>query len=438
MSAFPSSTPAPRLAPEPSGPRLVPPSPQPPRRRWPTLLIVGLIGAAGLVFRLREQPGNTPLRVPTTKAFRGLLLNTVRLTGNVTATRFANIFAPSIQAPDSGRGMVLIYLPPSGSMVKEGQVVVEIDSQSVRDHLDDVQADVDQSAMDLLKLQARQGEEREVVRQRVRVARGRLEQAQQDIRATATRNRIDQEKLRLAVEEAQATYDEADRQIAMTADRQRAATRIQEITQEWQVRHRNRHKHDLEQFILTAPMAGQVVMKPIYRAGDRSMVQVGDLVSPAQPIMRIADLSSMELESSMNQAESELVRVGQRATIRFDAYPELTLPGKVEAIGTMASSGRRVNYYIRRVSVRISIEGSDPRMISDSTASADVVTGERNNSVIVPRQAVVEADGKSVVYVKQNGGFSPREVEVGRCNNTEVAIVSGLLAGEEIALQPPY
>jgi multidrug efflux pump subunit AcrA (membrane-fusion protein) len=57
--------------------------------------------------------------------------------------------------------------------------------------------------------------------------------------------------------------------------------------------------------------------------------------------------------------------------------------------------------------------------------------------VIVPRQAVVEADGKSVVYVKQNGGFSPREVEVGRCNNTEVAIVSGLLAGEEIALQPP-
>lgn len=403
------------------------------------MLLLGMLGAAGVVLRLREQPRPAAtLQVPTARAFRGMLLNTVRLTGNVTATHFANIFAPSIQAPDAGRGMVLIYLPPSGSMVKQGQVVVEIDSQSVRDHLDDVQANVEQSEMDLRKLRARQDEETEVVRQRVRVARGRLEQAQQDIRAMAARTRIDQEKLKLAVEEAQATYEEAERQIAMTAERQQAAIRIQELTQEWQVRHRNRHKHDLDQFTITAPMAGQVVMKPIYRAGDRSMVQVGDLVSPAQPIMRIADLSTMELESSVNQAESELIRIGQRATIHFEAYPELTLPGKVEAIGTMATGGRRVNYYVRRVSVRISIEGSDPRMITDSTASADVVIGEQDDSVIVPRQAVVEADGKSVVYVKQDGGFSPREVEVGRSNNTEVAILSGLQPGEQIALQPPY
>jgi RND family efflux transporter MFP subunit len=179
-------------------------------------------------------------------------------------------------------------------------------------------------------------------------------------------------------------------------------------------------------------------MKPIWRAGDRSMIQIGDMVSPAQPVMRIADLSSMELESSMNQAECELVRVGQRATVRFDAFPDLAVPGRIEAIGTMAKSGRRVNYWVRRVAVRISIEGSDPRMISDSTASADVVIGEQGDSVIVPRQAVVEAEGKSVVYVRQDGGFTLREVEIGRSNNTEVAIRSGLQAGEEIALQPPY
>jgi multidrug efflux pump subunit AcrA (membrane-fusion protein) len=77
-------------------------------------------------------------------------------------------------------------------------------------------------------------------------------------------------------------------------------------------------------------------------------------------------------------------------------------------------------------------------MISDSSASADVVIGEQDDSVIVPRQAVVETDGRSVVYVKQDGGFSPREVEIGKSNNTEVAIRTGLQAGEEIALQPPY
>ena len=66
------------------------------------------------------------------------------------------------------------------------------------------------------------------------------------------------------------------------------------------------------------------------------------------------------------------------------------------------------------------------------------MVGEQDNSVIVPRQAVVEADGKSVVYVKQDGAFSPREVELGRYSNTEVAVISGLQPGEEVALQPPY
>jgi HlyD family secretion protein len=439
MSALASSAAAPQTAPDQSGPRPVAPSPKASRKWWPLLLLLAVIAAAGLVLRLRERPKPAAtVLVRTTRAFRGLLLRTVRLTGSVTATRFANVFAPSIQAPDAGRGLVLIYLPPSGSMVKQGQVVVEIDSLSVRDHLENVEAQVDQSEMDRRKLQARQDEETEVVRQRVRTARGRLDRARQDIRAAATRSRIDQELLRLAVEEAQATYDEAERQVAMTAERQEAAMRIQEIDQDGQVRHRNRHRHDLEQFTMTAPMAGQVVMKPIYRGGDRSTVQLGDMVSPAQPIMRIADLSSMEMESSMNQAESELIRIGQRATVRFDAYPDLKLPGMVKAIGTMAAGGRRVNYYVRRVAVRIAVEGRDPRMISDSTASADVVIGEQDDSVIVPRQAVVEADGRSVVYVKQDGGFSPREVEIGRCNNTEVAILSGLQAGEEIALQPPY
>jgi HlyD family secretion protein len=439
MSALASHAPAQQTAPEHPGPTPLAHPPNPSSKRWPLLLLIAMVAAAGLVLRFREHPRPAAtVLVRTTKAVRGLLLSTVRLTGNVTATNFVNIFAPSVQAPDAGRGMVLIYLPPSGSMIKQGQLLVEIDSQSVRDHLEDVQTQVDQSEMDLRKLQARQDEETEVIRQRVREARGRLEQARQDIRALATRSRIDQEILKLAVEEAQATYEEAERQVAMTAERQQAATNIQQLNQDWQVRHLNRHKHDLEQFTMTAPMAGQVIMKPIWRGGDRGTVQLGDMVSPAQPIMRIADLSTMELESSMNQAECELIRIGQRATVRFDAYPDLVLPGKVKAIGTLAAGGRRVNYFIRRVSVRISIDGTDPRMISDSSASADVVIGEQDDSVIVPRQAVVETDGRSVVYVKQDGGFSPREVEIGKSNNTEIAILSGLQAGEEIAIQPPY
>jgi len=427
--------------PEVSGPRLAPAAPEGSRTKWVAGILVVILAAAGawaLVERARLKPAFTA-GVRTTRALRGNLINTVRLTGDVEPHRYVNIFAPMVQAPDSGRGMVLLYLPPSGGMVKKSDVIVKIDSQAVVDHLEDVQAQVDQGQMDLRKLKAVQDAESEVVRQRVRDARGKLLRAQQDIRAAATRNRIDQELLKLAVEEAEATYREAERQIAMTVDRQVAALNIQQLKQDYQVRHLRRHQHDLGAFVIKTTVDGQAVMKPIYRAGQRGQVQIGDQVSPGQAIMRVADLSIMELEASMNQAECELVRIGQKCKVRFDSYPDLTLDGTVQAIGTMASSGRRMNYYIRRIPVRISIDGSDPRVMPDSTASADVVVAEEDNSVIVPRQAVVEADGKSVVYVKQDDGiFAPRAVELGHGSNTEVAVRSGLEAGQEIALQPPY
>lgn len=100
---------------------------------------------------------------------------------------------------------------------------------------------------------------------------------------------------------------------------------------------------------------------------------------------------------------------------------------------------RRANYFIRRLPVRISLEGSDPLLLPDLTVSADVVTSEEDSGVIVPREAVVETAGKAIVYVRQeDGGFTQREVGIGSHSNTAVTVVSGLLPGEEVSLQPPY
>ena len=55
----------------------------------------------------------------------------------------------------------------------------------------------------------------------------------------------------------------------------------------------------------------------------------------------------------------------------------------------------------------------------------------------MPREAVVESDGKMVVYVKHEGGFSPQEVEISGVTNTQVAVARGLREGDEIALRMP-
>src|SRR5262249_8198086 len=156
----------------------------------------------------------------------------------------------------------------------------------------------------------------------------------------------------------------------------------QSLNQKYQEHHRGRHRHDYESFTMRAGIPGMVVMKPIYRNGEQGQVQMGDQIAPGQLFMRVVDLSAMELQGNINQAESELVRIGQPATIHFEAYPDLNLKGHVTAVGTLAGGGRRLNFYIRRIPVRITIEGTDPRVIPDSSASADIVVSENPETVI--------------------------------------------------------
>jgi Cu(I)/Ag(I) efflux system membrane fusion protein len=165
-------------------------------------------------------------------------------------------------------------------------------------------------------------------------------------------------------------------------------------------------------------------------------IQVGDRLSPGQPFMRVVDPASMQLDATMSQVESELVRLGQRATVRFDAFPDIVVKGRVQAVGALALGGRRVNFNVRNVAVRVAIETVDPRVIPDLSASADIATAPPADGLIVPREALSESGSKTIVYVKQGAAFVPREVEIAGTTNTQAAIVSGIQEGEEIALQP--
>jgi len=144
----------------------------------------------------------------------------------------------------------------------------------------------------------------------------------------------------------------------------------------------------------------------------------------------------MAVEATMSQTDSENIRQGQKARVHFDAYPDLILDGHVEAVGMLASSGRRTNFYVRRIPVRIAIDGRDSRVIPDLTAAADVILAEEDDQLLIPRDAVTESNGKPVVFVKQGEILTPREVEIGAVSHTQASIVSGLQAGEEIAVQP--
>ena len=413
------------------------------RPRWPIYaflcaLLLGVL-AAGAAWHLRRglQPeAAAALRIPTVRVVRGVIAPSRRVAGSISAGRFANIAAPVLQAPDQGRGLTLTFLAQSGTRVKKGETIAQIDTQDIRDHLDDVEANVAQAQLDIKRRKAQLVAQMANLKQRLRVARATLDKARQDARSIPAQNVITQEILRLAVSEYQEAYTEAARQMPLTEERQLADLKLYELSYEYQLRHRDRHRRDALRCTIEAPMDGMVVMQATYRGGEMNQIKVGDRLAPGQPFMRVVDPNSMQLDAMMSQAESELVRLGQRATVRFDAFPDIVLKGRVQAVGALAVGGRRLNYYVRGVPVRVKIETPDARVIPDLSASADVVTAQPASGLIVPREALSDSDGKTVVYVKQGDTFLVREVLIATATNTQ-AVVSGVEEGQEVALQTP-
>src|SRR5262245_14806448 len=80
------------------------------RTQWPLYVLLALVVLAAAWF-FRPQPAKTVApSVTTIRAARGVIQNTRRLAGSITARRFVNIGAPVLQGPDTGRGLTLIFL----------------------------------------------------------------------------------------------------------------------------------------------------------------------------------------------------------------------------------------------------------------------------------------------------------------------------------------
>ena len=76
-------------------------------------------------------------------------------------------------------------------------------------------------------------------------------------------------------------------------------------------------------------------------------------------------------------------------------------------------------------------------MIPDLSAFGNVVLFRKEDALIVPAEAIRTAGGEPVVYVGSGAQFSRRKVQLGAHNNTQVEILAGVAAGEEVALQTP-
>jgi HlyD family secretion protein len=191
--------------------------------------------------------------------------------------------------------------------------------------------------------------------------------------------------------------------------------------------------------IVKAPIGGLLVMQNIFRGSDFTPIQQGDQLWPGQFFMSIVDTRSMVVNATVNQADVERLHIGDRASVRFDAYSDLTLPARVYSVSGIGRTGGARANYLKEIPVRLKIENTDPRVIPDLSVNAEVVLATEKQVPVAPLAGIFRDsnDGQPYVFVQTTDGWERRAVILGLASNRQIAIREGLKADDVIALEPP-
>jgi multidrug resistance efflux pump len=337
-----------------------------------------------------------------------------------------------------GFTQVIQELVKPGSLVKKGDVVAEFDRQYMLQRLDDYRAAVAQSDLNLKSLKANLEVTLKAHDQTIETARAAMEKARIDLKTIPVLSQMDTEKLRLAFDAAEAKYKQLLNEVKMYETSQRADIRNAELDAEQARIELKRNEANAERMVVRAPLDGLTVMQQTFRGSDFSPIQAGDQLMPGQFFMQIVDPSSMVVNATVNQVDVERLRIGHRARVRFDAYPDLELPARIESVGGLAKAGGSRDSFMKELPIRLKIEQMDKRVIPDLSVSVDVIL-DQADGVVAPAGAIFRdaTNNHPFVYVQSAEGWTRRDVTLAGASFLNVAIREGLKPGEVIALDRP-
>lgn len=153
---------------------------------------------------------------------------------------------------------------------------------------------------------------------------------------------------------------------------------------------------------------------------------------PASGALAVLLSNQQIAQATLNEVDIVNVKVGQPATITFDALPNLSLTGKVSQVDTLGAVSQGVVSY----NVQVSLDTLNPEVKPGMSETVSVVTNVRQDVLLVPNIAVVTKNNISTVQVLGSTGVpTPTEVTAGLSNDQMTEIVSGLNEGDEVVTQ---
>ena len=176
-------------------------------------------------------------------------------------------------------------------------------------------------------------------------------------------------------------------------------------------------------FALNSPIDGIVV--------ERNAT-IGATVGTDANVFKIIDTSRVWIDANVYEKDLPRIRNGQGVKVTTTAFPATTFSGRVIFINSVVDPDSRT------VKVRTEVPNPDGRLKPDMFANVEIITDVNTTAITVPQSAILEDNGKSIVFVADGKTYKQRQVQVGIKNGDRVEIVDGLSPGDRVVTKGNY
>jgi membrane fusion protein (multidrug efflux system) len=176
-------------------------------------------------------------------------------------------------------------------------------------------------------------------------------------------------------------------------------------------------EYDLSQTRIVAPFKGRVVGR---------FIQLGETVTPGKECYRVDDFDPLLARVYFPEREQSRVRLGQEATLEFDAHPGREFPARVTIVNPSVD---RANGTFK---VTLEVEDRPGLLRPGSFARVRLKAASYDDVVLLPRKAVVSEDGDSYVFVAQGDSVNRVAVQLGAISGDTAQILDGLAPGLKV------
>ncbi len=385
--------------------------------------LIGLVFLLGFVSASDAPPANLSVE-------RGEFKSTLTFTGELRAVERVTISGPRAWRT---RNLVITYLAPEGSQVKPGDVLVEFDTtelearrleleqsrEDARLTIAQTKADIESQRQDLLLSLAQNEKNLKVAKLYIGIDRQLIPAA-------------DAEQYQYDYNTSQVNVEKAKEKLATLENTEKAQLQVVKLDFEQADLDMQRIQAAIDKLTIRAPSPGLVVYADNRtRAGK---VQVGDSIFAGSPVINLPNMSKMEIDAYIYDADFPLLQGGEQAEVILDAVPDRVFKGHVRSISESAQP-RDFRSQLKAFVAKVLLDDADPSVMKPGMTARVRIPIVRKDVTIVPREAIqLEADGSAFV---QTAGSKVRvPVKFIDASDTQVAVDADLSAGQQLQPSP--